>query len=520
MRDDDKISDLDYMLSGRARNALLRAGIRTVGKLKAAAMAGFEPLEVLQGCGIHTIQEIKKFWKNHVAYPPLGDATKKQPVLPGFEGPKPEESFKSKLLKRQLTAAELALAKKTDIFSLILPPAISRAFRSRKLKTILDVLRVRRLSFSKKAGDSIVVFVEEFLAAPDKVSLPKIDSLSPKEFVEYMLSLLSSERDREILSRRWGFWDGEKTTLEELGANFALTRERVRQIQAKAELTVRGIYQIDSVQDWFIKTRQKQIEAYLAENHGAAKLEEVLPDDESENDLALKFISTVFGIHPACAATSFPTSGKLEFASQELISKFLTIEENLKQILISKGKPADFAKAYSDLQRYDPSVEREFAKRVIELSEVVGFDSAGHVCLRSWDCFNPQYITEMAAKALLEIGQPAHYTHIVDKMNVLFPTRAPFNLHSVHGRIIQADSKFVCVRPGVYALKNWGLARPPFIKDFLVQSISSRGGTAIVDELAAEGRTRYGFKDTSVRMTLSFNTHIFKVMPDGTCKLI
>jgi len=449
----------------------------------------------------------------------MREVAKKQPVLPGFESPQPEEGFKSKLLKRQLTAAELELAKKTDIFSLILPSTISRAFRSRKLKTILDVLRVRRLNFSKKAGDSIVAFIEEFLAAPDKVSLPKIDSLSPKEFVEYMVSLLSSERDREILSRRWGFWDGEKTTLEELGANFALTRERVRQIQSKAELTVRGIYQLDSVREWFFKKHKKQIEAYLVENNGVAKLEEVLPDDESENDLALKFISTVFGVHPASAATSLHISGRLVFFPQELENKFLAIEKNLKQILISKGKPAAFAQAYSDLQRYDANADLEFTKRVIELSEVVGFDSAGHVCLRSWDCFNPQYITEMAAKALLEIGQPAHYTHIVDKMNILFPERAPFNLHSVHGRMIQFDSKFVCIRPGVYALKNWGMTRPPFIKDFLVQRIAQHGGLASINELISEGRTRYGYKETSVRMTISMNPHVFQVLPNGICKM-
>jgi hypothetical protein len=523
MRDEDKISDLDYMLGSRARNALLRAGITTIGKLKAAAEAGFEPLVVLQGCGIHTLREIRKFWKNNVRGVPSGAAVEtaeKEQALPGFENLRVEACFKSKLLKRQLTPEEVELAQKTDVFSLILPPSISRAFRSRKLKTIFDILRTRRLSFSKKAGDSIVAFIEEFLAAPDKVSLPKIDSLSPKEFVEYIVSLLPSERDREIISRRWGFWDGDKTTLVELGENFALTRERVRQIQAKAEITVRGMYQPDSVRKWFSKTHKRQVGEYLSENQGIAKIEELLPDDESEDDLALKFISTVFGIHPAHATTSFHIKGNLVFSAPELEGKFLAIEENLKHIAISKGKPASFGQVYSELQKYDASALMELAKRVIDLSEVVGFDSSGHVCLRAWDCFNPQYITEMAAKALLDIGQPSHFTHIVDKMNVLFPERAPFNLHSVHGRIIQSESKFVCIKPGVYALKNWGMTRPPFIKDFLVQRITSRGGTAIVDELAAEGRTRYGFKDASIRMTLSFNTHIFKVMPDGTCKLV
>ena len=41
-------------------------------------------------------------------------------------------------------------------------------------------------------------------------------------------------RERDVLRMRYGLDDGEPKTLEEVGAVFAVTRERVRQIEHKA----------------------------------------------------------------------------------------------------------------------------------------------------------------------------------------------------------------------------------------------------------------------------------------------
>jgi len=43
-----------------------------------------------------------------------------------------------------------------------------------------------------------------------------------------------SEREREVLKLRFGLEDGYSRTLEEVGHIFEVTRERIRQIEAKA----------------------------------------------------------------------------------------------------------------------------------------------------------------------------------------------------------------------------------------------------------------------------------------------
>ncbi|MDX1601037.1 MAG: RNA polymerase sigma factor RpoD [Anaerolineales bacterium] len=54
-----------------------------------------------------------------------------------------------------------------------------------------------------------------------------------KEQVENALSVLS-ERERQVLEMRFGLLDGKDYTLEEVGNYFNVTRERIRQIEAKA----------------------------------------------------------------------------------------------------------------------------------------------------------------------------------------------------------------------------------------------------------------------------------------------
>jgi RNA polymerase primary sigma factor len=54
-----------------------------------------------------------------------------------------------------------------------------------------------------------------------------------RESVEEALDSLN-ERERDVLKLRFGLVDGRARTLEEVGKEFNVTRERIRQIEAKA----------------------------------------------------------------------------------------------------------------------------------------------------------------------------------------------------------------------------------------------------------------------------------------------
>ena len=53
-----------------------------------------------------------------------------------------------------------------------------------------------------------------------------------QELMEVLLTL--TEREQKVLRLRFGLDDGRPRTLEEVGRQFNVTRERIRQIEAKA----------------------------------------------------------------------------------------------------------------------------------------------------------------------------------------------------------------------------------------------------------------------------------------------
>jgi RNA polymerase primary sigma factor len=70
---------------------------------------------------------------------------------------------------------------------------------------------------------------------------------------DYMREIVKSlpERERKILEMRFGLVDGVAHTLEEIGHEYNVTRERIRQIEAAALEKLREVKELEKVKDYF-----------------------------------------------------------------------------------------------------------------------------------------------------------------------------------------------------------------------------------------------------------------------------
>src|SRR5260370_5974113 len=80
-----------------------------------------------------------------------------------------------------------------------------------------------------------------------------IIKLNLKEQTAQVLRTLTP-REEKIMKMRFGLEDGSERTLEEVGRSFAITRERIRQIEAKALRKLRH------------PSRSRKLKAFLDEN--------------------------------------------------------------------------------------------------------------------------------------------------------------------------------------------------------------------------------------------------------------
>jgi RNA polymerase primary sigma factor len=104
------------------------------------------------------------------------------------------------------------------------------------LEKVRKVLKIAKepLSIETPVGDEEDSHLGDFIE--DKNTIPPIDAAIQSNLRETTTRVLASltPREERILRMRFGIGMNKDHTLQEVGQQFSLTRERIRQIEAKA----------------------------------------------------------------------------------------------------------------------------------------------------------------------------------------------------------------------------------------------------------------------------------------------
>lgn len=104
------------------------------------------------------------------------------------------------------------------------------------VKKIQDILRAANepVSLETPVGDSGDSNLRDFIAdvGAGSPTLAMVN-VSLRDQVTWAMDILT-EREQEVVRLRFGLADGRERTLEEVGKEFSITRERIRQIEAQA----------------------------------------------------------------------------------------------------------------------------------------------------------------------------------------------------------------------------------------------------------------------------------------------
>jgi RNA polymerase primary sigma factor len=114
-------------------------------------------------------------------------------------------------------------------------PGLERRWR-RAASKVRRIIRIAQepMSLETPIGSEENSYLGDFIE--DESVLGPVDAASKQLLKEQLHEILDSlsERERKVLEMRFGLADGQGRTLEEVGSEFGVTRERIRQIEAKA----------------------------------------------------------------------------------------------------------------------------------------------------------------------------------------------------------------------------------------------------------------------------------------------
>jgi hypothetical protein len=335
-------------------------------------------------------------------------------------------------------------------------------------------------------------------------------------FIEEVLQLLP-ERQRNIIKDRYGLWDGIAETLQDIGDKLGLTRERIRQIEDKGLKRLRRVYGFRSIKNFVVTKIAVYLSSRAETTRGIVSEDEVasaFADDCSTEEAALT-IGLLRDVNASLFAQQMVEAESGVYClDKALATEYRTLLEILQGTLERNQKPLSEQTFYqslsSDSGRTFSEQQIRLLQRILAVSPSVVRLHNGTIALSKWTKFERRDSANVAAAALRLLGRPAHFRELTQKIGTLFPDLGDINERVLHNALVCHREKFVWVKNGTYGLKDWGLARPPYIKDRLIELLSGSGYPLPYWHLKEKVLEVCNCKEESVRMTLDLNPKVFK----------
>ena len=317
------------------------------------------------------------------------------------------------------------------------------------------------------------------------------------------LKVIEQDREREIISRRFGL-TGNRETLEQIGETLSITRERVRQLEKAILIHLQICAEEGEIAE--LAPAEKILIRNLTEMGRVAKL----------SDLANK----VYG-----KETMMSERAGIYFIAT--FSQSLTIVEENDKYYTAVGI-ADYGDSLKIRERVDEIVgiihKNKQPMTLDELDNKLNYEHPDHIKavasiskllatlngvwgLAKWPSVNPKNIRDKIFVILEAKKEPMHFSDIAKEIKESNFKRKNVTVQAIHNELIK-DPRFILIGRGIYALNSWGYKKgtiSDIIKSILEKSDKPLTREEIVKHVLHVRRV----KETPILLNLQ-NKELFK----------
>ncbi len=310
------------------------------------------------------------------------------------------------------------------------------------------------------------------------------------------LFLVLTQKETEVIKRRFALAGAGKQTLEKIGKHFNVTRERIRQIESialsKLKRTVRTtrLNEVNEMAKGILRTHGGLMLGSELVNSVLKRL----PGSELIDGSILK-LSFAIDTEMASEGHSLTYKPFWRLASLSLDDISMVIDMGVKFLnkrhsCMKAGELVSSIQAMPVFQARIPSSELIVSCLTIDerLKEIV--EGWG---LTEWRFVRPRSIRDKVEIVLKKIAHPMHFMEIANQIKEAAFDHKNVTVQAVHNELIRYP-QFVLVGRGLYALREWGF-EPGTVADVIETILKAKGALSkkqIIEEVGKQRTVKVG----------------------------
>lgn len=315
-----------------------------------------------------------------------------------------------------------------------------------------------------------------------------------------------SQRQIDVLTRRFSLKGGNRLTLAAIGKEFNITRERVRQIEAAALKALRPKASVVA------KQILEEAKTHLAKWGGVRRhdllVADLLPGNLPKNKAEVLSSKLHF---------IFLSAGEPQLAKEDdNWEHFWHLDDSHKKKAIAFVKELESELETNKVrllnQEYSISHSNDPVKvNFVSIYKNFGQNTFGDFGLRRWAEISPKTVCDKAYLVLKKHQKPLHFRQLAEKINNLKIDHKKVNVQTVHNELIK-DNRFVLVGRGIYGLKEFGF-EPGTAREVIAALLKNKGPLHSHQVVSLVKEKRF-FKENTILLNLQ-NRRYFKKLSDG-----